>query len=107
MGNLIPFRRQELGWRAVAQQLGVGVGTLYRVAPGCSKILEKVWNAVGGSRARYLGSPSSTTAITIEKIENRRKHERYHATVVGVNFEIFQIKSVSDHPIPHQIAALH
>jgi DNA invertase Pin-like site-specific DNA recombinase len=37
------LRRQGLGWRAIAQQLGVGVGTLYRVAPGCSKTREKVF----------------------------------------------------------------
>jgi DNA invertase Pin-like site-specific DNA recombinase len=37
------LRRQGLGWRAIAQQLGVGVGTLYRVAPGCSKIRGKVF----------------------------------------------------------------
>src|SRR5579864_4687816 len=30
------------GWRAIAKQLGVGVGTLYRVAQGRSKIREKV-----------------------------------------------------------------
>jgi len=38
-----PLRRQGLGWRAIAQQLGVGVGTLYRVAPECSKTQEKVF----------------------------------------------------------------
>jgi len=37
------LRRQGLGWRAIAQQLGVGVGTLYRVTPGCSKIQQKVF----------------------------------------------------------------
>jgi DNA invertase Pin-like site-specific DNA recombinase len=37
------LRREGLGWRAIAKQLGVGVGTLYRVAPGCSKIRENVF----------------------------------------------------------------
>src|SRR3974377_2591012 len=37
------LRRQGLGWRAIAKQLGVGVGTLYRIAPGCSKTQEKVF----------------------------------------------------------------
>ena len=31
------LRSQGVTWRAIARQLGVGVGTLYRVAPGCSK----------------------------------------------------------------------
>jgi len=37
------LRRKGLGWRAIAKQLGVGVGTLYRVAPGRSKIREEVF----------------------------------------------------------------
>src|SRR6266849_1312938 len=37
------LRGQGLGWRAVAKQLGVGVGTLYRMACGRSKIREKVF----------------------------------------------------------------
>jgi DNA invertase Pin-like site-specific DNA recombinase len=37
------LRAQGLGVRAIAKQLGVGVGTLYRIAPGCSKIREKVF----------------------------------------------------------------
>jgi DNA invertase Pin-like site-specific DNA recombinase len=37
------LRRQGLGWRAIAKQLGVGVGTLYRVAPGYSKTRERVF----------------------------------------------------------------
>jgi len=37
------LRRKGLGWRAIAKQLGVGVGTLYRVAPGRSKIEEEVF----------------------------------------------------------------
>jgi DNA invertase Pin-like site-specific DNA recombinase len=31
------LRGQGVTWRAIAKQLGVGVGTLYRVAPVCSK----------------------------------------------------------------------
>lgn len=37
------LRRKGLGWRVIAKQLGVGVGTLYRAAPGRSKIREKVF----------------------------------------------------------------
>ena len=37
------LRSQGIGWREIAGKLGVGVGTLYRVAPGCSKIREKVF----------------------------------------------------------------
>jgi DNA invertase Pin-like site-specific DNA recombinase len=37
------LRSQGLGWRAIATQLGVGVGTLYRAAPGRSKIRETVF----------------------------------------------------------------
>jgi DNA invertase Pin-like site-specific DNA recombinase len=37
------LRAQGLGWRAIAKQLGVGVGTLYRAAPGRSTIREKVF----------------------------------------------------------------
>ena len=37
------LRRKGLGWRAIAKQLGVGVGTLYRVAPDRSKIREDVF----------------------------------------------------------------
>ena len=37
------LRRKGLSWRAIAKQLGFGVGTLYRVAPGCSKIREEVF----------------------------------------------------------------
>jgi DNA invertase Pin-like site-specific DNA recombinase len=32
------LRAQGFSWRAIAQQLGVGVGTLYRAASGCSNI---------------------------------------------------------------------
>jgi len=41
--TIAALRRQGLGWRAIAKQLGVGVGTLYRIAPGCSKIQQKVF----------------------------------------------------------------
>jgi DNA invertase Pin-like site-specific DNA recombinase len=41
--TIATLRRQGLGWRAIAQQLGVGVGTLYRVAPGCSKTQQNVF----------------------------------------------------------------
>ena len=37
------LRRKGLGWRAIAKQLGVGVGTLYRVAPDRSNIREEVF----------------------------------------------------------------
>jgi DNA invertase Pin-like site-specific DNA recombinase len=36
------LRSQGLSWRAVAKELGVGVGTLYRIAPERSKIREMV-----------------------------------------------------------------
>jgi DNA invertase Pin-like site-specific DNA recombinase len=36
------LRSKGLGWRAVARELGVGVGTLYRLAGRRSKIQEKV-----------------------------------------------------------------
>jgi DNA invertase Pin-like site-specific DNA recombinase len=35
------LRSQGVSWRAIAEKLGVGVGTLYRVAPGCSKTQER------------------------------------------------------------------
>jgi len=41
--RVLALRGQGLGWRAVAEELGVGVGTLYRVAGGRSKIQEKVF----------------------------------------------------------------
>jgi DNA invertase Pin-like site-specific DNA recombinase len=41
--RITALRSQGLTWRAVAKQLGVGVGTLYRFSPGCSKIREKVF----------------------------------------------------------------
>jgi DNA invertase Pin-like site-specific DNA recombinase len=42
-GRVEALRSQGLGWRAVAKQLGVGVGTLYRLAPGRSRTQEKVF----------------------------------------------------------------
>ena len=42
-GRVEALRSQGLGWRAVAKQLGVGVGTLYRLAGGRSKTQEKVF----------------------------------------------------------------
>jgi DNA invertase Pin-like site-specific DNA recombinase len=44
------LRASGLGWRAIAQQLGVGVGTLYRFVPDRSKTREKVF----GTRAASL-----------------------------------------------------
>src|SRR5713226_4980158 len=41
--RIATLRSQGLGWRAVAAELGVGVGTLYRMACGHSKIPEKVF----------------------------------------------------------------
>ena len=35
------LRGQGASWRAIASKLGVGVGTLYRVAPACSKTQER------------------------------------------------------------------
>jgi DNA invertase Pin-like site-specific DNA recombinase len=37
------LRNQGIGWREIAGELGVGVGTLYRVVPGRSKTREKVF----------------------------------------------------------------
>ncbi len=37
------LRSQGVAWRVIAKQLGVGVGTLYRVAPRRSKIQERVF----------------------------------------------------------------
>jgi DNA invertase Pin-like site-specific DNA recombinase len=46
--RIAALRAQGVGWRAIAKQLGVGVGTLYRGLPACSKIRERVF----GTRAR-------------------------------------------------------
>jgi DNA invertase Pin-like site-specific DNA recombinase len=40
--RIAALRANGLGWRAIAQQLGVGVGTLYRFVPERSKTREKV-----------------------------------------------------------------
>lgn len=41
--EIASLRTKGLGWRAIARQLGVGVGTLYRIAPERSKIRETVF----------------------------------------------------------------
>ena len=41
-GRIAMLRSKGLGWRTVAKELGVGVGTLYRMAARRSKIQEKV-----------------------------------------------------------------
>jgi DNA invertase Pin-like site-specific DNA recombinase len=45
--RIAALRAQGVGWRVIAKQLGVGVGTLYRSSLGCSKIRERVF----GTRA--------------------------------------------------------
>jgi DNA invertase Pin-like site-specific DNA recombinase len=39
--RIAALRAQGAGWRAIAKELRVGVGTLYRFAPGCSKTPER------------------------------------------------------------------
>ena len=41
-GRIAALRAQGAGWRAIAKELRVGVGTLYRFAPRCSNTPEKV-----------------------------------------------------------------
>jgi DNA invertase Pin-like site-specific DNA recombinase len=41
--GIASLRAAGYGWRAIAKQLGVGVGTLYRIAPGRSKTRERVF----------------------------------------------------------------
>lgn len=41
--RIAALRAQGVGWRAIAKRLGVGVGTLYRGLPACSKTREKVF----------------------------------------------------------------
>jgi DNA invertase Pin-like site-specific DNA recombinase len=41
-GRIAALRAQGAGWRAIAKELRVGVGTLYRFAPRCSKIQQEV-----------------------------------------------------------------
>lgn len=48
------LRSQGLAWRAIASQLGVGVATIYRSAPGRSKTLEEDF----GTRGHNLLSSS-------------------------------------------------
>jgi len=43
VSRVATLRSQGIGWREIAGELGVGVGTLYRVVPGRSKIREKVF----------------------------------------------------------------
>jgi DNA invertase Pin-like site-specific DNA recombinase len=43
VSTITALRSRGLGWRAIAKQLGVGVGTLYRVIPECSKTQQKVF----------------------------------------------------------------
>jgi DNA invertase Pin-like site-specific DNA recombinase len=40
------LRAQGLGWRKISEELGIGVGTLYRLAVGGSKIQEKVFGTM-------------------------------------------------------------
>jgi DNA invertase Pin-like site-specific DNA recombinase len=41
--RIATLRSQGIGWREIARKLGVGVGTLYRVAPRRSKTPENVF----------------------------------------------------------------
>lgn len=41
--QIAALRAQGVGWKKIAAQLGVGVGTLYRVAPGRFKIRDNVF----------------------------------------------------------------
>ena len=41
--RITALRAQGVGWRSIAKQLGVGVGTLYRGTPGRSKTRERVF----------------------------------------------------------------
>jgi DNA invertase Pin-like site-specific DNA recombinase len=41
--RIATLRAEGVGWRAIAKQLGVVVGTLYRSSLGCSKIQERVF----------------------------------------------------------------
>jgi hypothetical protein len=41
--RIATLRALGLGWKRIAADLGVGVGTIYRVALGGSKIREKVF----------------------------------------------------------------
>ena len=39
--RIATLRAQGVGWKRIATQMGVGVGTIYRVAEGGSKIRER------------------------------------------------------------------
>ena len=39
--RIVSLRAQGMGWKRIAAEMKVGVGTLYRVAPGCSNIQER------------------------------------------------------------------
>ena len=41
------LRAQGLSWRAIARQLGLGLGTVYRAAGGCSKIVPDRLTEIG------------------------------------------------------------
>src|SRR5580658_3985806 len=43
VARIAVLRKSGLGWRAIAKELGVGVGTLYRACQGRSKTLEMVF----------------------------------------------------------------
>jgi DNA invertase Pin-like site-specific DNA recombinase len=43
VARLTGLRAQGLGWKKIAQEMGIGVGTLYRLAGGGSKTREKVF----------------------------------------------------------------
>jgi DNA invertase Pin-like site-specific DNA recombinase len=47
--QIATLRAQGVGWRAIAKQLGVGVGTLYRSSLGRSKIRERVFGTRSAS----------------------------------------------------------
>jgi DNA invertase Pin-like site-specific DNA recombinase len=52
VSRVTTLRSQGIGWREIAGELGVGVGTLYRVAPGRSKTRGKVF---GTRHSRFDG----------------------------------------------------
>jgi hypothetical protein len=41
--RIAELRAQGAGWKKISRQMGIGVGTLYRLAAGGSKIREKVF----------------------------------------------------------------
>jgi len=55
--------RQGLSWRAIAKQLGIGVGTLYRVAPECSKIQQKVFGTQEEAQELLKGADEFGAAL--------------------------------------------